>query len=340
MVEEKKSKKIGMFLDERTEDGISKEVQLSMLGYNTGNQMFFHALKSQLPIETLARNTSRIEELEEYSAFVTTDFVWIRENVDMSYMNKYIQLIGDKALVPISVGLQALEFKKNFKLHPETVSVLKQVEERCIMGVRGEYTAEILNRHGIHNIQIIGCPSLYQLEGGLKRKNKITLPRHVSVNFRSFGEKLSAKETEFLLYAAERKCSFVEQTEHVLERGHVSNNKNFDRISSWLEEHGELFLNLRDWRNYMQNIDFCIGSRFHGNVVALWEGVPALFLLTDSRTSELCSFFGLPCMEMKKFNCKKAILHYLLKADYTEFNKTFPEKKVRYEEFLRKNRLK
>ena len=336
----REKRKIGIFLDERSDRELSKEIQMSMLGSNTGNQLFFHAIKEQIQTESLPRNTKEIVDLEDYDAFITTDFVWIREHVDMSYMKKYLKLIGDKALVPISIGLQAQEYKRNFKIHSETIAILKTIEERCVMGVRGNYTAEILNQYGIKNIQVIGCPSLYQLETGFQKKNKSFIPRNISVNFRSFGEKLSFRETEFLLYARQRNSSFVEQTLHSLERNQVLEEIYYRDIFDWIQEQGNLFLNLSEWRDYMKTIDFCMGSRFHGNVVALWEGVPALFLLTDSRTRELCDFFKLPCIEMKKFNNKKSILYYLKKADYSEFNRNFLDKKRKYEEFLKKNGLK
>ncbi len=340
MTEINKSKKIGMFLDDRTGAELSQAVQMSMLGENTGNQLFFYALKEQLYAASLARNTKVIEDLEEYDAFVTTDLVWIRENVDMSYLNKYLQLVGDKALVPISIGLQAMEYKKSFRIRPETVAVLKRLEERCVMGVRGDYTAEILDGYGIKNIQVIGCPSLYLLQEGFQRREKATVLQNVAVNFRSFGEKLTCKEKAFLLYAADKEMSFIEQTKHSLKREHVTERVVYEHLSGWLERQGKMFLNISEWRNYMKDMDFCMGSRFHGNVIALWEGTPALFLLTDSRTRELCEFFQLPCMEMEKFSVRRPITKYYRKANYEKFNKTFLQKKLRYEEFLQKNGLK
>lgn len=55
----------------------------------------------------------------------------------------------------------------------------------------------------------------------------------------------------------------------------------------------------------MQNYDFSMGMRFHGNIIAMQNGLRALFVVSDSRTRELTEYFGLPVLEAKEFDEQK-----------------------------------
>jgi hypothetical protein len=89
----------------------------------------------------------------------------------LGHLQKILDNIGDKPLVPISIGLHAAKYDNDFPLHPETLKLLQNISERCEMGVRGEYTANILNDQGIKNIRVVGCPSVYK---GMDENFKIT----------------------------------------------------------------------------------------------------------------------------------------------------------------------
>ena len=79
------------------------------------------------------------------------------------------------------MGLQNGKADPNFVLHPNTLKLLKEIEERCVIGVRGYYTAEILNKYGIKNLQVIGCPSMFY---GLDYNFKIRYPQKQSATLR------------------------------------------------------------------------------------------------------------------------------------------------------------
>ena len=46
----------------------------------------------------------------------------------------------------------------------------------------------------------------------------------------------------------------------------------------------KIFFIFKDWFNFVKDMDFSIGARFHGNIVPILAGVPSLFLIFDSST--------------------------------------------------------
>lgn len=82
-----------------------------------------------------------------------------------------------------------------------------------------------------------------------------------------------------------------------------------------------------------------MGERFHGNIVQVQNGVPALFLTVDSRTSELTEFFDLPHIPINSFDANKPIEYYFEQADYSQFNKNYKAKRKIFLDFLKKNNL-
>ena len=336
-------KKIGIFLDEIHDQSIDDNQKFAKLGYNTGNMLFWHSLKTQLNLDVKSRwYIDHIDQLNlsEYKSFVTTDLIWIKQNQDFSYLNKTLDVLGELPLVPISIGLQCDDYDYDFKLHPETVKVLNRISERCVMGVRGNYTAEILTKHGISNFQVIGCPSMYMPVDGFKTvSNDKKDIKKVSINFETFYSKLDDKRIEFLEYGMENGFDFVEQAQAELEEKQIENPETFQKIKKWIDSNGNIFFDLDEWRDYIREHDFSIGARFHGNVLALWEGVPALFVTCDSRTRELCEYFSLPRINISEFDKSKSVEEYYVIADYTKFIHVYEDRKNGWREFLKMNEL-
>lgn len=336
-------KKIGIFLDEITDSGISEGEKLSKLGGNTGNMLFWESLKANLNLEVIPRryiNYPHKLDLGRFSAFVTTDLIWIRQMQDFSYLNRVLDAIGELPLIPISIGLQCDHMLPDFRLHPETVKVIGRISERCVMGVRGEYTAEILRRHGIGNFMVIGCPSMYMNAAGLLSVGTEKKPvKRVSANFETFYKKLDKPRTDFLRYCAENELSFAEQTAAEISEKQIENPLLLKNVKGWLKNNSHIFFDINEWRSYIRELDFSIGARFHGNVIALWENVPALFLVTDSRTKELCEHFSLPHMNISDFDRSKPLEYYYELADYSEFHKNYPKRLAEWKEFLKVNGL-
>lgn len=60
------------------------------------------------------------------------------------------------------------------------------------------------------------------------------------------------------------------------------------RLSALLCDFGRIFFDVDDWRDAIGSCDLSIGTRYHGNALAMQTGVPAIVASHDSRTQELC----------------------------------------------------
>ncbi len=307
------------------------------VGMNTGNQVFREALRKELNIDFVSMDDIRSNKVKP-KAIVTTDLIWILPDSNYDYLISRINELGDIPVVPIGVGLQASEYDKDFKLSQSAQRVLKMLEERVVIGCRGEYTAAVLEKYNIKNIQLIGCPSLYYKgsKGFSIRRNDTDI-KNVVCNFRSLCGTLSKKEKRFLSWCTTGNYTFIEQTSQPFRIETVEGDRAyFEYVSKWIHNK-KVFFELDSWQECIKKHDFSIGGRFHGNILALWNSIPALFVTVDSRTREMIDFFKLPYIEMEEFDWEKPIEYYYDLADYSQFNKEYRQKYENYVEFLKKN---
>lgn len=316
------------------------------IGLNTGNMLFWYALSSILQVEQhtiedfIEDFKWKKADASEFDSFITTDLIWIQENTEFPSLDQQLQIAGDRPLVPISVGLQSGQQNRDFHLHEHTQYQLSQIQERCVIGVRGEYTADVLSRNGIRNIQVIGCPSMYlPFDYEFKIWKKDAGPQHVNVNMRSMFSPLSKQEMRFLVYAANHNCGFCEQTNHPFTPQIYNDAPTFEYLNTWFSSNKMIYFDVEDWREYMSQMDFSMGCRFHGNVIALWEHVPSLFVTIDSRTEELCQHFSLPTISLEEFDRDKDMRYYYDLADYSDFNKYYANRLDEFITFLKTNHL-
>lgn len=331
-----------LFCGKVNNKNINRETNLKKVGLNTGNLLFWYSLNSFLDVDafTLDECYSEDTTLSDYSSFITTDLIWIEPNKTYENVWSQLKMAGNKPLIPISIGLHNWSFDNEFIMNPDTVKLLQTLQERCVLGVRGNYTASVLEKHGISNVDVVGCPSLYYpFDYSFKIRRKEEAPKSVTVNLRSMYSELDEYEVNFLKYAAKNSFDFCEQTGFPFSLAICKDCEVFELLNGWLNLHKMMFFDVNDWRSFAATQDFSMGERFHGNVISLWEGVPALFFTIDTRTSEMCEFFRLPTMKIEEFDPDKDIRYYYNLADYSEFNKNYPKNLNRFIDFLKKNRL-
>ncbi len=313
------------------------------VGNNTGNLVFIRALKDILnpkifPLWDI--DTDVFRDDPEVTHYITTELIWLTEHTRYPHVWKMLDAIGDKPLVPISVGVHSRTGALKLDFNPDTVKLLRTIAERATLGVRGEYTASVLERLGVINLEIIGCPSMYH---GLNADFRIDKPpfredMRTACNFRTFYGSLEPAECEFLTFAADRKLPFVEQTQQQLTLLNCQNNEpQFRYFDAWLKENRHVFFEVDPWVKWIRQFDFSLGSRFHGNVLAIMNGVPALTMTVDGRMRELTQLFKLPTMEMSAFSMDRSMAYYYDLADFTEFNRVYPQRLRAFLNFLHKN---
>ena len=292
------------------------------IGYNTGNILFFNALRQIVDCHLVAGWDK--EALKKQDAIVTTELIWIREGVKPSQSSNYWLENLQIPLIPISVGLQSENTKPDFKLAPEMQTLLAAIQERAVISVRGEYTASILSKHGIKNFEIVGCPSVYQIplyHDGLDFLFAERTRNSTTANYKTFVKPFRASDEAMLTYIANTSDGFAEQTLNALADTELRDKP----FAQWFTKNSYLFFDLETWIRYNKRYDFSLGLRFHGNVAAMLAGYRALFVTIDSRTKEMTDHFKLPSIEFGKFDTSKDIAHYYRMADFSNFRSRYKE---------------
>lgn len=196
--------------------------------------------------------------------------------------------------VPISIGLQAGKLDPDFRLNSSCLKVLSAMQERAILGVRGEYTASILEKHGITNISIIGCPSLYWTKNpDFQFEKKEFIGKKVLCNFRTFYGNLTKSEKHYLTYCANRNYTFVEQTSLPFLISSVNDSRFYNYINNWLIKNTKLYFDTDSWRTGIRGHDFSFGWKISWQCnLSMGEYTSSIFNF-GSRTQGITDFFPL-----------------------------------------------
>lgn len=325
------------------------EEQLTSVGGNTGNNAYITALEDIFGAQRVNYGElDRALEANKFDAYVVGNLSWIVENTAIPefYYDAFKKITKKgKKFIPISVGTQTFDYKPNFKYHPKTLSLLKEISEQAVIACRGDYTAEILSKNGVKNVEVIGCPSLFHTknpEFKLFKRNHLRKNPMIATGITPWpNQKMSANIVKkFLKYAIKNKVDFVEQANtNWIEFLTKSDQEFRGELQNYIEKYGRIFFDIETWRDYSRELDFSFGGRFHGNVIPLLEGVPALFITIDARTKEMCSHFKLPTIDIQEFDFNITIEELYEMADYSEFNKIYKKLYVKFEEYARKNNL-
>lgn len=190
------------------------------------------------------------------------------------------------------------------------------VSERAqSIGVRGEFTAECLELLGIKNVDVIGCPSFYKYESNYPMLNEATLDK--------------------VMCTKSRRDIKLQEISEMVNATVIS-----QMPSDVQDEKKNIFWDYDVWNEYIQknNFTFSFGTRFHGNMMALNNGVPALWIVHDWRTLELVQYLKLPYInyykEFQDITKPQQLLGY---CDYSEVYKNYNNLYKKYREFISRN---
>ncbi len=205
------------------------------------------------------------------------------------------------------------------QLVPGMRDLLQLLNDKAAMfGVRGNQTESFLHKNGYANAKALGCPSLYVYPSNMLsiktpeiNKNSSVLTAGHKWLRNIFGHQ--PERMDFLRNLAETfKTEYVYQDDfysfHELTgvRGFYDDATGLvskEIMSNYLTVHGvdpipfEDMWHFRDgrtWRLLAEKTDFYFGDRFHGGVVSLQVGKPALFMYKDLRVQELTNHIGIP----------------------------------------------
>lgn len=319
---------------------------------NIGNRLWFQGIISVISCEE--------NELTYYSSDMTADYINNSFDLIVAPMANifnpcYKQLIKrladtfSRIKIPIYViacGAQAESYDDLNALceeiGEESTAFIKSIYATGgEFALRGYFTKEFFLRLGFNDAAVTGCPSLFQLG----RSTQLTLDKKASKN--DFKPIINGNFNQYADLLKKYPGSvFLDQDKYfapLYDKAFFSDNVSKDVFSlvrqlglplaSAISEGKITFVaDMSEWSGYLKHegFNFSFGGRIHGNIMSLLSGVPSVVLAHDSRTREMAEFFEIPSVA----KIPDDLYTLYLDADFSAFNKSFPERFDAYEKFL------
>lgn len=220
------------------------------------------------------------------------------------------------------------------------------LDRSASIGVRGETTRDYLVGLGFpaDRIDVIGCPSMFYHGAGL-RIDKGDLGT-VALNLSDVDDRRLDDFTRWFDCHRDG-VTYVPQVRRLMPgaaRGSFAPPQKLDAqdrlVPRLLDENRIAFLcDLMPWMDFLHDQSFAIGTRIHGNIVALLAGTPAHVIAHDSRTLELARYFDIPhtpVSEVAGFDLR----HTFERSDYDALHRGHPARLATYAAFLARNGLR
>lgn len=302
---------------------------------------------------------------EEYDYCFLRGSNYIQDGINWHHMSEILE----KLTIPViafGIGAQASSTTE-ISVSSETRRVMKLISERCCsVGVRGTFSAEVLTDLGVHNVRVIGCPTLFRHKRpeleiptfDLKaiRKLGYTLRREVSNTYASdIATYLSLQRETILDVAAKYDLTLISQGEiaekkialgtqeqkrdamaSLRDSGWMGGDNRMIKLSDIYDR--RLFYSdvVADYDQLVRDMDLVLGFRLHGNLIALSNGVPSIYFTYDSRTREFADFLKIPTFNV--FSSQKfEIEAYDDPALFEPFNRAYVSGYDNMRAFLNEN---
>lgn len=271
-------------------------------------------------------------------------------------------------VIAFGVGAQAPVSGK-LELSEDTKTVLKLISDSTAsLGVRGTYSAEVLNDLGIQNVRIIGCPTAFRNNRpdlAIKlppleqvKTAGVTLRREVSktyaqdikryltfhrslvkamadrfeVTLMSQGE---VEEKKLALGTPEQKA----QAMAALRQNEWANNWYLDEQVIGLYENRMFYSDVvAEYERLVRGLDLVLGYRLHGNLMALANGTPSIYFTYDSRTVEFADTFQIPSIDVFAGQDFRLEEHWD-QSRFDKFNAAYARVYGQMRDFLDENRV-
>lgn len=322
---------------------------------NVGNKVWIQGIISCLSSdENQLSFLSGDQSWEEINASYDC-IVYSAANMLAPYYKKLIEEVAAlfrHSKIPvyvIAVGAQAPSFDNLPELADsikhETAALMESIyatggEIAC----RGFFTKELLDTIMPNTAVVTGCPSLYQNGPNLTIKPSGGKVHPVINGFLVRDQELFTEYPD---------CVGIDQDGWIPETYDYVHYKSKNSIvyladlyrkhgsffaEQFLKERIKVFYDAPDWRRFLigKGFNFCIGSRIHGNIMALLSGIPAVVIAVDSRTREMADFYGIPCLLNRSIGALQDLYDNL---DYSAFNRTYRKRYDAFEVFLKQRGL-
>lgn len=257
---------------------------------------------------------------------------YLHSSFDFASAIKTIEHInGEIVLVGLGAQNPTLDvtYLDNNNLAKRFIALIS--EKSKSISVRGDFSAALVSRLGCKNIRVTGCPSMFYSgatpiikvpELLTRAVRRLGISVHSELHNDAFCRdfKLARSLHGRLIEYARNNSQFFQifeqgnKAEFAISDRHQSlasrldaaqkfaikisldNSVNLDYIISRFAS----IENLEEWLGKARDLDAMLGFRFHGNMVALCQGIPAYYFVYDSRIEEFCKIYSLPFQSVEQ----------------------------------------
>ena len=313
--------------------------KISAAGENVGNIVWYQTVKRRLVYD------KEIGILSTYSETGDTYVIPMANNINMRSW-QFVKISdnwakGSNQIIILGLGAQLTQELNTPK---KLVNALPKEIKRAIQSislytndfeVRGNMTAECLELLGVHNYKVLGCPSFYYSPTNMLNICDLELSEisNLALSFDHYGNEKTRNFFEMCFYSQYwKKAKWVMQTMRDMpltmeglkvEERHLQNrfpgtSVEAEMFFNNVRQKGVIFFDFDEWGAFFkkENIDLSVGMRFHGNMIALLNGIPALWITHDDRTEELCDVIGLPHVDIKKITVATCLDEIIERVNY------------------------
>jgi len=320
-----------------------------------------------MPLSLSEKDRDNPEYIERLNSL---DYIFLRGSNYINTSGNWDSAIAllEKVKVPVvafGIGVQTPDNATRY-VNDSTERFLKLIAERSkSLAIRGELSATALESIGIKNARIIGCPTVFR-----HRKPTIQLRKVAAADLDSLGFTLRRKtygnatlqryllRTLSELYRLSIFCAGELEEKAIVYAGRnllkdsASAKKQAVQAlidEKWLygpkdpllglyERSMNVYESVGDFERGIAEMAGVTGFRLHGNLLALANGVPALYMVYDTRTREFVKTLGIPSVETKsmdRFSFEQA----WDSAKFDVFEKTYARRYKELLGFLEENNL-
>ena len=250
-------------------------------------------------------------------------------------------------VVPLGVGGSAAGLS-DVAISEETREMIVALHAHCEVGsVRDPFTASVLEKVGVRNFQLTGCPVLLW-SGGESLPSPASMAR----------DRVILTARNFLMHHAPVNVDNPVQIELMRQllatfpttQVRFPVHESFDRnLVKLLHIDPAMVLDGEDVEEYLaiysQPGYVVLAMRLHAGMLALANGLPVVFVGHDTRTYSFCQMLGLDCVELFTPDCAAKCIDGLrrkMRGDVELPMATrhgFVECRTAMQQFLRANRL-
>ena len=296
----------------------STETLFGQCGNNTGNLVFWYAFQSHVSAQEKKFFSFHFNpaEVNKCDAVVLMYANHINPNFDLGPFLDSLDGIN-VPIIALGLGLDA-ELDAGVAALPKgSVEYLRLLASKTeSIGLRGEQTQRALLDIGIENTCVLGCVSNFitpDLRGKLRpwenkpvgkillcnhNYSRATYPLNAAINMafpNAFVENVVQAPLE-LLKIARNDADLGADVDHARLHDFLAPLVNPKRSLESLVQSVSAYYDTGGWLEKAKAYDLALGTRMHGNMVALQAGTPTLFCVHDARTDELCDTMRLPAI--------------------------------------------